>query len=196
MNWIELLAPWTCEPEPVPEATFTPWAEPGWQAWNGQAVEVQIADFLGRFVDWLQPNRVIETGVGQGFITRRYQANRTLFESDPEWRTRIVPYCPVEQRVTFWAEEAAQADLTILDSNAPLRFAELWLWIAVGAGWCFVHDTGNGHPKGSAYTALHATVKAAKLPGVWLDNPRGAWLGCKQGIISDEVRALWSAARP
>ena len=194
-DWDVLLAPWTSEPEPVPEATFTPWADPGWLAWNAHAVEVQIADFVGAFIRWSHPVLTLETGVGQGFITRRYQTNRLLYESDDDWSTRL----PIKvEGITPTATMIRQADLTILDSNFPLRFAELWLWYSEAKpdGWLFVHDTGTRHPPGTAYQLLGTTIRSFGLGGLWLDNPRGAWIGRRDGVTMKEVEGLWQTYRP
>lgn len=198
MTWETLLAPWRQEPALVEESEFTPWADPGWLAWNQHAVEYQIAEFIGKLVPVIGPSRVIETGVGQGFITRRYQTHRMLFESDDAWRYQLQGICDIDGRPTFTAAEIRHTDFTILDSNFPIRFAELFLWFdqAKEGAWLFVHDTGTKHPAGTAYQVLHGMVASLGLPGFWLDNPRGAWIGRKRAPVSDRIRDLWIGLHP
>lgn len=85
----------------MPEREITPWAHPGWLAWNEHAVEIQVAGFLQGMVAEMAASSgqlvVLETGTGQGYVTRRIATEMSAqrdqlicFESDPEWRNAMI----------------------------------------------------------------------------------------------------------
>ena len=191
MDWVTpLLKSWYQEPETVDEKEFTPWAESGWPAWNGMSPEKDVCDFVGILVAGLKPNVVIETGVGQGFTTRRIianlgQATFFAFESDDEFRQGLLtvdlvkPYIEPERSPS--PEDFAIADLTILDSDWPDRFQELedWTKYAKPGSFIFTHDTGNGHHPATGHMQQRRLIEKLGINGIHLPNPRGSFLGWK-----------------
>ncbi len=212
-DWDELLRPWTSEPPLVTERTHTVWADPRWQAWNEHAVEFQIALFLQHLAQHISRRGniiAIETGVGQGFVTRRLEAaidSHTdilwLFESDHEWRAQLAEHpwfdsrfgvCLKDDPTPTWMQMGA-ADLVVLDSNDPWRIAEVALWYACGKedSVMFVHDTGNGHPSWDGHYSLGQLIRTMKIPGIWLENPRGAFLSQRNRSVPDQdISRLWT----
>lgn len=162
--------------EVTDERSFTPWAEPGFSAWNGESPEVEFCEFVGMLAKLLSPEIVIETGVGQRYVTRYLPQDRLWlgFESDPRWRTE-----GCVDRETPGKEDFAAADFVVLDSDPQWRIPELKLWWSHGkpGSVVVVHDCGNGHPPGSEHRQIHAAVRNLEAPGFWLRNPRGGWVG-------------------
>lgn len=207
-----LLEPWVTEPPVQPERNFSPWGHPNWLAWNGHAIEVQVADFLSRLAREVATSSanpyLIETGTGQGFVTRRVvatipeNARLMCFESDLQWREGI-------KRFDFWTDhlnacirndlfpddaDFRTANLVILDSNDPWRKIEIMMWqeLAPEGSVMFVHDTGTIHPPHDGHFTLGFLIKTLGITGYWLENPRGAFLAQKGSVLpSGRYRALW-----
>jgi len=207
-----MLKPWSIEPPFQLETNFSPWGHPNWLCWNGHAVEVQVATFLSRLSYEVCSSSadpyLIETGVGQGFVTRRVvdaipeTARLVCFESDHEWREGL-------KRLDFWTDhlnvcirneifpddaDFRTADLVILDSNDPWRKIEIMLWqeLAPEGSVMFVHDTGTIHPPYDGHFTLGFLIKLLGITGYWLENPRGSFLAQKGVTLPDDrYRALW-----
>jgi predicted O-methyltransferase YrrM len=185
---------WDIEPRPVGEERWTPGAA-GWGAWNGKSPEVEFVEFVGALAALARPRRVVETGVGQGYTTRRIlralpaDGHLALYESDPEFRVVLadviggrgdprVTVAPAETPATF-----ADVDLAVLDSRTGLRVAELALWgqTAPAGSICIVHDVSSAHPEGTIHRRLAAATAAVErtpaVTGFCLPNPRGSWIG-------------------
>lgn len=196
-----------------PERENTPWAHPGWLSWNQHAMEKQVVDFLSSFVRELSDHHqgmiVLETGSGSGYATVPMAKSlgrkdrMWCFESDDEWRRHILDAGFFQEQLnaclrgkpTPDAGEIATADLVVLDSNDPWRMAELCLWMAAAKTNCylFLHDAGNGHPSWDGHYTLGQLVRSLKVPGKWLENPRGAFLAKKGQIKVDEwAERLWT----
>jgi hypothetical protein len=192
----ELLAAsgWASEPVPVDESTNTPWAEPGWHSWNDMSAEVELCECIAALAKLRRPARVIETGTGQGFLTRRLKAalapdqHLTCFESDPVWREALqaLPFFDGERVVmsdteTPAADDFALADLACLDSDVGFRLREVERWweAAPPGALAFVHDAGNGHGPETIHSQIRETILALGIPGCFLANPRGAFIGIK-----------------
>jgi hypothetical protein len=189
-----LLQAWHQEPAVRDEQTFTPWADPGWLSWNAMSPEVEFCDFATDLVRMMKPEVVIETGVGQGYVTRRIakqmQTGQMLvcYESDPVVRRGL-------KNLTFFtgtgarvadvaspsAADFARAAFTILDSDFGERFEELKCWWANApfGAVVLIHDCGNGHGSNTGHAALAALIEQIGVPGVFLKNPRGSFLGVK-----------------
>lgn len=209
----ELLEPWTKEPTPVSERTFTPWCDQRWMAWNQHAVEVQVAQFLQLLAQELRSQiknpYIIETGVGQGFVTRRIHDNALHYrgwESDDDWRAAVSKLLEDEPMLyvdpidkTPKHEEIMDADLMILDSNDPFRTMEFFSWLSIGKehSLVFVHDTGNQHPSWDGHFTLGQVIRSSKVSGFWCDNPRGAFIACRSKLeVPRWVVQLWRSVRP
>lgn len=178
---------WVEEPVSVPETKFTPHAEKGWSAWNGWSVEVEVADFLPQLAELIGAERVLETGCGQGYVTRRLAPTGPFdtwelvtFESDDELRSRIADFplwddqTRLDDKPTPDETDIGQADLIICDSDVKYRIDEIRLWVEHGKPGSFLwtHDTARHHgwlPD----TIFKSTVG---LPRLQFDNPRGSTL--------------------
>lgn len=157
------------------EQTFTPWAEPGWAAWNSYSPELDFCRFVGLLQRMVAPSVVLETGAGAGKITEQLDLKACTylgFESDPEWRNDSYGETPI-------VEQMASADLVILDSDPAYRLPEIRMWADDGkpGSVCVIHDAGNGHGPEYAHTQIRAAIESTGLPGMFLRNPRGSWLG-------------------
>jgi hypothetical protein len=197
-----LLDAWSGEPDLHDESEFTPWARHGWPSWNAYSAERDFCDFVGSIARVLQPKVVIETGVGQGFTTRRIDrgvgsARHLCYESDSELREALasLPYF-ADRHVSLSSEETPSdeelglADLTVLDSDPPYRFDELARWRKFGrAGSVLVvHDCGNGHPPTAIHSQIRELVSDLDIPGTFLGNPRGGFLGIHPGAVGPKGR--------
>jgi predicted O-methyltransferase YrrM len=203
----ELLAStaWYGEPEPVDEARNTPFAAPGWRSWNDMSPEVEVCEFVADLVRMLRPRLVVETGVGQGFVTRRMRAElaeadqRLLcFESDPVWRQMLarLGFFDGGQTVLASAEtpditELGSCDLCVFDSAGEHRSGEIKRWwsAARNGAVLFVHDAGNRHDPDSHHGRIGALLRELRIPGVFLKNPRGSFLGIKAAPSAEEASA-------
>jgi hypothetical protein len=182
--------------ELIDEIEFTPWAEPGWLSYNGMSPEVDVCEFFAMLVRLMKPTLVVETGVGQGYMTRAIIPQLSdgqmllAYESDDVWRHEM------EQRA-FWftnkhlatlapemsppAAVLAGADLCFFDSDFPFRLLEIPLWYdnAKRGAVALIHDTGERHEA----VTLHATVKELivelEMDGFFLHNPRGCFVAVK-----------------
>lgn len=194
-----LLKAWLDEPALEDEASHTPWADPGWLAWNGMSPELEFCDFAAALMLLLQPALVIETGVGQGYLTRRLAARMRagqrllVFEDDAEIRRDLegLPFFSTPNRSLGASSSPAAVDLagaglTILDSEVPIRLEELDLWIEVAppGAMLLVHDTGNGHGPETAHQLIRDRLNERGVDGVFLRNPRGSFLGLKPNRTS------------
>jgi hypothetical protein len=211
MNYDELLAPWTGEvPVPVSERLHTPWAIGDWHAWNEHAVEVEVANFVAQLafrVDGDAPNGavILETGTGQGYLTRAVASSAPLasilvYESDPEWRLKLIEREHVRHpavlsyAATPDSHTMSTADLVLLDSMDPFRLAELCLWAAVAkpGSILWIHDAGNGHPAWDGHFTLGQLIRTLKLPGKFLENPRGSFIAVQDATdVPAWILELW-----
>jgi len=181
------------EPDLVDETTYTTQANTGWSAWNGWSPELEFCEFAAAVVKLHRPNLVIETGVGQGYTTRRVLAalpdNSTYrgFETDSDMAAVIRRHLPEHATVTNGhpaARDYRAADLTILDSLGKLRANELALWwkTARPGAVLLTHDADDqGHSRGTPHHRLARRIRLLRIPGVFLKNPRGGFLGQKIG---------------
>ncbi len=186
----EMLAAWDREPEVVDESRWTRGAEPGWRAWNDMSPELEFCELVAAIARLARPASAVETGVGQGFVTRRLVAamppgsELACFEEWGDLREAL-------RALAFWgrpgvrlADEPtppdgalARADLVVLDSGWDRRFAELDRWWAAGkpGSLVVVHDAKPGRMAGHSATA--AKLRELGVPGTLLPNPRGSFLG-------------------
>ncbi len=185
---------WRDEPPVVDETVYTKWATPGWHSWNNMSPEVEFCAFASNLARIVEPARAIETGTGQGFLTRRLTESLrdgqrlTCFEADPEWRKALasLPFfedlrCDLSPNETPTADELATAQLCVFDSSFPMRRKELELWSqsAPDHAVVLVHDAGNRHPDWTPHADLARFIEQLGIPGVFLRNPRGGFLGVK-----------------
>lgn len=155
--------------------------------------EVEFCEFAANLVKMIKPELVLETGVGQGYVTRRMAAELgegqalLCFESDDNLRkdlrnldffsgTNHLASAPYPD-----ARDFAIADFTLLDSDFSLRFHELETWWknAKTGSVVLVHDCGNGHTEETGHAQLAAFIHQLGITGVFLKNPRGSFLGIK-----------------
>lgn len=160
------------------EKFFTPHADVGWLSWNEWSPEQDFCRFVGMLQRMLQPEVTLETGVGIGRLTSHLDmtiGSYLGFESNPDFRQ--YPADPSQPRPN--ADQMEIADFVILDSDPPFRFVELDLWAKYGksGSTCIIHDCGNGHPEQSFHAEVGRAIVATGLPGIYLKNPRGGWIG-------------------
>ncbi len=189
-----LVRAWSREPPPHDERTHTPWADPGWSAWNEMSPELEFCELAGALVRFMSPPLVVETGVGQGFLARRLSAHLSAdqrllsFESDPVIRAKLEgvqffqsPNRSLGSYASPSADDMSRAVLTVLDSDIPLRVEELGLWAAIAppGAVLLIHDAGNGHGPDTAHNAIRRKIQELGIAGAYLRNPRGGFLGVK-----------------
>ncbi len=183
---------WNEHQPAVDEQEFTPWAEPGWLAHNGQSPEVAVCDFVRVLIRMMCPQFVIETGVGQGYMTRtivsalRDEDQLLLaFESDDDWRAMMYPHqfwtdyqarVSLAFRGTPIADDFAAADLSIIDSEFEFRFPEIRLWneFAKPGAVAVIHDTADRDD--TVHQQMRRFIGDLGMTGVFLNNPRGCFL--------------------
>lgn len=208
-DWDLLLAPWSTETEVHSERLHTPWTIGHWHSWNEHAVEEEIAEFLTNFLYEVTaqkgvPTLALETGTGQGYLTRaltRTTAKVVCYESDVAWRRQLVERsifprkgAILSQYPTPGSVAMSKADVVFLDSMDPFRMAELCLWASVGkpGSYLWVHDTGNGHPSWDGHYTLGQLIRTLKLPGRFLENPRGSFVAQQDSVkLPHWVDDLW-----
>lgn len=180
----------------VDETEFTPWAEEGWLAWNGQSPEMAVCGFVQSLVQMMQPQLIIETGVGQGYMTRAIalvlEGDQTLisYESDADWRSSIwqLPFWQENRfTVTLAADptptpdDIGAADLIVLDSDWEIRFPELETWFthAKQGAVAVIHDV-SGQPD-TIHQSMRDFIQRLGITGFYLRNPRGCFVAVKGG---------------
>lgn len=175
----------------VDETEFTPGATEGWHSWNGQSPEKEVCAFVQSLCVMMQPRLVIETGVGQGYMTRTLapvlgdHQMLIAYESDDEWRAAM-------WNLSFWREQhgrvqlshnptplegdMAAADLCILDSEFKIRFDEIQSWNenAKPGAVALIHDTAD-RPD-TIHQSVRDLIGDLGMTGVFLQNPRGCFL--------------------
>jgi hypothetical protein len=192
----EVPGAWEQEPDPVDETAFTAWAEPGWSSWNPTSPEVEFCDLAATLVQATRPRIVMETGTGAGFLARRLaralgrEQLLVSFEADDSMRGALAAlpfYADSAHRLAPEATpnpvEIVRADLTVLDSEPEVRLRELEAWTesARPGAVLLVHDAGNGHPADSFQDSIAQKIADLGVPGTFLSNPRGGFLGVKPG---------------
>lgn len=173
--------PWESEPAPRPEAR---WNRLGgeYEAWNAYSPETAFCQLVGALVALARPVLVVETGVGQGYVTRRIRAalpassSYVGFESNDEWRAIAKPFlAELSAAASPHPELLAAADMVVLDSDPPFRQAELAAWLDRGRSGSLgvVHDVIPGHYG----LKLELADLLAAAGGLFTPNPRGGWVG-------------------
>ncbi len=180
---------WTHAGQLVDETEFTPWAETGWLAWNGQSPEMAVCGFVQSLVTMMHPYQVLETGVGQGYMTRAIVSvlgdDQALvaFESDDDWREAL-------WSLPFWNDNPAilssyptpavefmeLSDLCVFDSDWEIRFEEIQLWNqhAKPGAVAIIHDTAD--IPDTIHNSLRELITDLGMTGVFLNNPRGCFM--------------------
>lgn len=188
---------WDGHQDPVDETVFTPWAEKGWSAWNGQSPELEVCDFAQNLMIMLNPALVVETGVGQGYMTRALigallpHQRLVAFESDDGWRATMwqLPFWENHRFVaslsadrTPTADVLAEADLCIFDSEFEFRFDEIRLWHerAKTGAVCLIHDTADRDD--TVHQSVRGFIKDLGMTGVFLSNPRGSFMAVQPAL--------------
>jgi hypothetical protein len=187
------LAAWEQEPRTKDENLRTAGASKGWTAWNGRSPEREFCTFAKSLVRLVRPKFLIETGVGQGYMTRRLAeglpegSQMRCYESDHEWREAL-------GGLDFWtdaislsgdptpaSDQMALCELLVADSTYRFRKAEIELWwkFAPAGSYLLIHDVSPNHNEATVHHRLDYFVRALEIPGVLLPNPRGGFLGRK-----------------
>jgi len=185
---------WDREPSTTDERNFTTHAALGWQAWNGMSPEQEFCEFAATMARVTGARIVIETGVGQGYTTRRlldalrpHGGTLLAFESDAMWRGKV----PLDLGDTPTGEQLAAADLTVLDSDVPVRLAEIarWRTHARAGALLLVHDCGNGHADDTPHAQIREHIESLGIAGRFLANPRGGFLGIQSAGLRQLPRS-------
>jgi len=182
---------WEQREQPVDETEFTPWAKAGWQSWNGQSPEIDVCAFVQSLVVMMQPKLILETGVGQGYMTRAITAvlddHQLLisYESDDYWRAALwsLPFwtdnrftTQLSQNLTPLEGDIARADLCVFDSDFEVRFAEIQWWhdFAKPGAVALIHDTADAPD--TIHQSTRELIEDLGMTGVFLNNPRGCFM--------------------
>lgn len=165
-RYLGFMEPWDGEEEPaIDHGSF--------HYWPNCEVPMEVVSFLEFFIRRSQEDRdlvVIETGVSQGYVTRRL-APLMRPERDLYWCYE--PHDAVRQEISirdFWVDnlsacikqrptpdysEFASADLVISMSSLPWNMAELYLWQAVRKpDSLLITSVGDGEQTSSSLYAL------------------------------------------
>jgi hypothetical protein len=132
------------------------------------------------------PAYFIETGVGQGFVTRRLiEAMHPLstflaYDTEQEYIDAIPRENLPDLDIVFYHgtpndHVMGLADLVVIDSDLSVRPHEIAVWGREGAkdSELIVHDVqNNDHP-----TITTQAVLALGIWGKFLENERGGWHG-------------------
>lgn len=199
----------------VSEQKFTESAEGNWQSWNQSSPEKRFCEFCAMTVSMVRPKSIIETGVGQGYIS--YYVGKalsmytgwkySLVESDCSFREKIhtdshVPelllndenlISNVSQSVGY--REFSAADLVILDSSIEEREREIRFFFDFSApgSIAIIHDYSSVREPHATiarlvdeYTLHHS--QHCYYSRLSLNNPRGGILIKKAEI--DEINQI------
>ena len=163
----------------------------GERIWDPMSADVgfcnYVVDVLSE-LQWQHPDglHVVESGIGQGFITRRIfrglrddEDSYLGFDMDPYF-LEIIPTEEITFNraivVGFAVEEAvAMADLLVLDSDMKVRPLELQTWLLYGkpGSHLVIHDT----PQMVTPSGLTAIIEGSGISGFYTSNYRGGWHG-------------------
>jgi hypothetical protein len=174
--------PWIEEPELIKEGDC--------HSWNMMSPELEFCQYVQDQVAQLTTESkeaiwVVETGVGQGFVTRRIL--EVLRDKDEYWGYETDQYFLDLIPDKLYAQPGfykgsptvgvlQKADLVILDSEVNTRLTELSLWRREGklGSQLIIHDVPE--PLGFK-SPLQSAVFKLGFPGHFLRNPRGGWHG-------------------
>ena len=189
------LRAWEDEGDTYDESTVGKFGRPGWHAWNNMSPEVEVCETAAQLVRMVRPLVLVETGVGQGYATRRIAAAMPAdavyhcYESDNGLREALRglpfftgPSVVLAEEQTPSVEVFAAADFAMLDSAVKFRDGEIRSWWehAHEGAYVFIHDTGNGHPEWTPHFKHAQLIRELGIPGVFFANPRGSFLGQKR----------------
>lgn len=178
-----------------PENKWTEWGA-GWTATSGKAQEQEFSNFLVSLIKLNRPKTIIETGIGDGLTTKKLVAASktiegclyTAFESDDAFRRQAkVCGCVVSKLATPSAEQMANADLVVLDSEPAIRKQEIELWWRHGrpGSTLVVHDVSERHSTDTIHRQLFDFVNSIGINGAVLHNPRGGFVATKPGMADE-----------
>ncbi len=160
-------------------------AGPQWSSWNAYAPEVEFCEFAASLITLMKPDLVLETGLGEGYVTRRTvpqmlpSARYVCYELEKQFRTDLA-----ETRYTVLDGLVGYADLTILDSVHWARSEEIRLWweISKPSAVLLLHDATFKFGECS-HSQYSERVVQLGIPGVWFDTHYGAFLGQKPPVL-------------
>lgn len=189
--------PWEKEPELFPESKFQSDGFGGseWHAWNSMSPELEFCEWVKDTTAALVAEQahvsVLETGMGQGYVTRRVLSALRPFDLFEVYENdqNFIDLMASAFRDHTWpwlnypfifsglpsAVSMARADLVILDSDLNHRYTEMDVWAKWGkpGSQMIVHDTYHRKQPDSE---LASKVKRIGGVELWFDNPRGAAL--------------------
>jgi hypothetical protein len=184
--------PWVQEPPTKGPGNLGPQEVYPDRIWNGMSPEIGFCQFIVELLHELQwqyeekTMLIVESGVGQGFVTRRVLGNMREedFYVGCEVNQYFIDLIPKDiqdrNNVAFVIDNAATlltgADLVILDSDMDVRPQELEAWIGHGkpGSHLVIHDTPEMQsPSG----VLVSRIARSGIPGHYTTNYRGGWHG-------------------
>lgn len=137
---------------------------------------------------------MVETGIGQGYTTRRLipvlTGRYVGFESDDDLRAQLrgldiwTDQVMLAEEPEATPEVLAECGLAILDSDLGQRKREIDAWFehAPPGAFVLVHDARPDHPAKPSFFRKLAEYLGDQ--GVFLGNPRGGWLFRKPAAVS------------
>ena len=155
------------------------------------APSLQVCEFVQMLVRMMRPALVVETGVGQGYMTRAIvdamgdEQTLVSYESDDDWRAALwgLPFWTDNRFVASISPDQtpdwkvfAEADLCIIDSGFDYRFAEIELWhqSAKPGAVALIHDTGEQHHDQTVHVQIKEWI--VRLGHDRVLSPQPAWL--------------------
>ncbi len=182
-----------------------------WSMFDGWTAEAEVLDLLYTLVRAIKPTRALETGtwlgraavaIGTALRDNGY-GTLTTIELDPE-AGRCADAAITAAGLSGHVEQIVGSSLdynpptevqfALLDSDIPIRcleFTRYYDHLAHGALIVF-HDTGPQH--GGLAEEVQRLIDASQLEGVFLDTPRGLFIGTakrhKGEVSNTEITAL------
>ncbi|MCC5953511.1 MAG: hypothetical protein JJU45_15580 [Acidimicrobiia bacterium] len=186
---------WTKEPQQTDETQGPDAAATGWTRWNNMSPEVEFCETAAQLVRMARPHTILETGVGQGYTTRRvaaamppgavyrcFEAYQPLREALNGLEFFADPSRMLVDADTPTVDDWQWAQFTVLDSGSEHRSNELHGWYehAPDNALLLVHDANRTHPEWTNHRKIAELILELGIPGVFLPNPRGSFFGQKR----------------
>lgn len=175
--------PWVKEAMTVDEFEFTHNYK-GFHSWNNMSPELEFCELAAGLAGMTPPNAtIIETGMGQGYLTRRLiktvvgtSRYLVVYETERAFEDQVTDaWLGIRgwKLVMGSPDDLSSVSLTILDSDMKERRKEFDLWVAEGylGSMLLIHDTYQ------TSSEVRDWIRKSKIKGAYFGNPRGAWLG-------------------
>jgi hypothetical protein len=132
-------------------------------AWDERRPELEFCEFVASLMQMVQPAVVVETGTGDGLVARR-----------------ILEHVGTGQRLLSFDKDTPDEDdfsaaaMSVMGSASDNLLDEVRAWwrAAPAGAIVIIHGVGMDHP-------LAPLMGELGIPGAFLNNPSGAFLGVK-----------------